>query len=154
MSWPMFRVLALMISNNRWPSASRLAGMIFQENPGETVNGPEGRPQVMGDGIGKTFQFLVGRLQLGRAPLHPLFQLFIELVDFFLGLFPVRDVMEGKDQKIHLPGVVQYRHQGPIPVGHPPFRVVGEDEGPWPPPGKGILVFTTWVKMAWLSSWG
>ncbi len=46
----------------------------------------------MGDGIGKTFQLLVGRLQLGRALFHPLFQLFIELVDFFLGLFPVGNV--------------------------------------------------------------
>ena len=111
------------------PFSIQAIGIIFQENPGEAVNGPEGPPQVMGDGIGKTFQLLVGRLQLGRAPLHPLFQFFIELVDFFLGLFPARDVMEGKDQKIHLPGVVQYRHQGPIPVSHPPFRVVGEDEG-------------------------
>ena len=62
--------------------------MIFQENPGEAVNGPEGRPQVMGDGIGKTFQLLVGRLQLGRALFDPLFQFFIELQDFFLGFFP------------------------------------------------------------------
>ena len=67
-------------------------GIIFQENPGETVNGPQRRPEVMGDGIGKTFQFLVGRLQLGRATLDPLFQFFIELADFFFGPFPIGNV--------------------------------------------------------------
>ena len=65
------------------PFGIQAVGMIFQEDPGETVNGPEGGPEVMGDGVGKTFQFLVDRLQLGRAPLDPLFQLFIELADFF-----------------------------------------------------------------------
>ena len=44
------------------PLGIQAVGIIFQENPGEAVNGPEGRPQVMGDGIGKTFQLLVGRL--------------------------------------------------------------------------------------------
>ena len=92
MSWPMLLGIGPDDIQQPLPFGIQAVGIIFQENPGEAVNGPEGRPQVMGHGVGKTFQLLVGRLQLGRAPFHPLFQLFIELKNFFLGFFPIGNV--------------------------------------------------------------
>ncbi len=60
----------------------------------EAADVPQRRPQIVGHGIGKSFQLMVGGRQL-RGTLHyPLFQFFIQLANFPLVRFSLRDVTE------------------------------------------------------------
>jgi hypothetical protein len=63
-----------------------LGGMLTLQHPGKAFNGPDGSLEVMGHGIRKGFQLLVGGLQLGGPLPHPLFQLFVDHLEFFFRL--------------------------------------------------------------------
>lgn len=58
--------------------------VILQQGLAEAVDAPEGRPQVVRDGIAEGLQLLVGGLQLGCAFPDALLQFCVEPADFFL----------------------------------------------------------------------
>ena len=74
------------------PSVIKLVAAILQQGVAPTVNSAQGSAQVMGNGVGKGFELLVGDFQLGSAAMDALFQLGVEQADFFLGFSSPGDI--------------------------------------------------------------
>ena len=67
-------------------------GVIRQQDFAEPANSAQGGPQVVGDGVGERFEFLVGRLELRGAFSHPLLQFLVQPAAFQLRFLAGRDV--------------------------------------------------------------
>ena len=68
----------------------QFACIVLQQHARKSVDGAQRRAQVMRNGVGKSFQFLVGVLQFGGSRADPVFQVILErnereLRDFLLG---------------------------------------------------------------------
>ena len=88
------------------------------------------RAQIVGDGITKGFQFLVGRLQLCRALGNALFQLFVEEVDLILRAFALRYVANVALDRVVIAGMIHVGdklHGNPATVLGFQRKVLGED---------------------------
>src|SRR6202521_2052905 len=66
----------------------------FHEKLGKAPDMAQGRPQVMRHGVTESFQFSVGRFQLGRSLYDPMLEFVIEFSDFSLICFPLRNVAD------------------------------------------------------------
>lgn len=66
--------------------------LLLDQQLREAVNRPQGRAQVVGNGIREVFEFLGGGFELGGAGGDALFEMGVELADFLLGPLAVRDV--------------------------------------------------------------
>ena len=115
-----------------FPGIVQSIGVFVQQDPAEAVDGPQGRTQVMRDGVGKRFELLVGGLELGRALGHAPLQLGIQPAHFHFALAerllpaPVLgDVAEGQDDAPDVPGFVPDRRGA---VGDRPLGPVAGDQ--------------------------
>ena len=72
-------------------SVVQLIRIIFQESLAEAINAPEGRTQVVGNGIAERFEFLIER---GKLRIRP--RQFVSLVlQRLLSFFAFRDITDG-----------------------------------------------------------
>jgi hypothetical protein len=69
---------------------------VIHQDPGITGDVAEWGTQVMGNGVGKGLQFVVGGLQLLGTLCYPLFQVFVELADLQFICFSPRNITERK----------------------------------------------------------
>jgi hypothetical protein len=66
-------------------------------------------PQIVRNGIGKGFQFLVGGFEFGGAFLDALLEFFIELADLLLGAAAANGVEDGTRQVV--PSYIDLRNE-------------------------------------------
>lgn len=80
--------------------------MLVQEDVGIAVDGPQGRAEVVRDGIGERLEFAVGRGEVGGPLLDALLEFGIEPAVLVLGLFEPGDVVaDAEDAAVGAVGV-------------------------------------------------
>ena len=119
--WPILRVLAVMTSSRRRASSSSLGGVFLVQDAREAVDGPQRRPQVVGDRVAERLQLLVGCLQLGGALQYPLFEFFVQTADLVFGELDLGDVAGRGERPGHIAGPIL---EHPAPPGQQPFFTV------------------------------
>ena len=71
--------------------------IVLGQDAGESVDGTERRPQIVGDRIGESLEFLVGLFELLGALRHALLQLGIQAAGLVFRPLAVGDVVDGAD---------------------------------------------------------
>src|SRR5512140_286874 len=78
-----------------------LRAHLLDDDPAETVDGPEGGPEVVGDGVRERLELVVGRLELGRAIVDPPLEVLVQAANLLFGSPAFRDVARGREDALH-----------------------------------------------------
>ncbi len=70
--------------------------IVLKQSLTETVNRPEGRPEIMGNGIAKSLQLPVGCVKLGSTVTDTPLQFGIEFVNLLFNLFAFGNILSGE----------------------------------------------------------
>ena len=76
--------------------------MILEQHLGEAVDGPNRGAQVVGDGVREGLQLIVRGSKLCGPALDPFLKLLLQLPESILGLLPVCDILDHRDEVVRL----------------------------------------------------
>src|ERR1700733_7914738 len=87
---------------------------VIHQDPGKTGDVAEWCAEIVGNGIGKGLQFIVGGLQLLGTFGNPLFQLVVQLANFQFIPFSLSDISEGEHGATRHSVLVKQRGTGSL----------------------------------------